>query len=47
MNTQPKFRVPLPPVGAGALLEWLLSQVVPTLAFEPAPWPAVVATTKR
>jgi hypothetical protein len=47
LNTQPKFRVHLPPLGAGALVEWLLSQVVPTLAFEPAPWPAVVAATKR
>lgn len=46
MNTQPKFRVPLPPLGAGALLEWLLSQVVPTIAFEPAPWPDIVAATK-
>jgi hypothetical protein len=38
MNEEPKVRVPLPRLGAGRILEWVLSQVVPTLEFEAAPW---------
>ena len=40
---QPKARVPLPPLGPGALLAWLISQVVPTPTCEPAPWGDVMA----
>lgn len=43
MNDEPKVRVPLPGFGAGQLLEWVLSQVVPTLDFEAAPWANVPA----
>jgi len=38
MNDEPKVRVPLPSLGAGQILEWVLSQVVPTMDFEAAPW---------
>lgn len=38
MNDEPKVRVPLPAVGAGQILEWVFSQVVPTVDFEAAPW---------
>lgn len=41
MNDEPKVRVPLPGLGAGQLLEWVLSQVVPTPDFEAAPWMTV------
>jgi hypothetical protein len=43
LDDQPKVRVPLPPLPPATLLAWLMSQVVPTLAFEPSPWPDVVA----
>jgi hypothetical protein len=41
MNDEPKVRVPLPGLGAGQALEWVLSQVVPTLDFEAAPWASI------
>ena len=41
MNDEPKVRVPLPTVSAGQILEWVLSQVVPTVDFEAAPWAAI------
>lgn len=41
MNDEPKVRVPLPGLGAGQILEWVLSQVVPTLDFEATPWAGV------
>jgi hypothetical protein len=41
MNDEPKVRVPLPKLSAGQILEWVLSQVVPTLDFEAAPWASV------
>jgi len=39
-EAKPKVRVPLPAVGPVALLDWLLSQVVPD--WEPAPWQDLV-----
>ncbi len=38
----PEVRAPMPPgLGPGELLQWVLSQVLPVPAFEPAPWAAV------
>ena len=42
LSAQPKVRVPLPPLDPGEVVEWVMSQIVPTIAFEPAPWPRVV-----
>jgi hypothetical protein len=47
LDTQPKVRVPLPPLAAGEVVQWVMSQIVPTLAFEPAPWPRVVEALAR
>lgn len=47
LDTQPKVRVPLPPLAPGEVVEWVMSQIVPTLAFEPAPWPRVVEERAR
>ena len=41
----PKVRSPMPPVGAGALVQWAISQVVPTKTFEPALWEDIVTDT--
>ncbi|MBA3549394.1 MAG: hypothetical protein H0T76_23210 [Nannocystis sp.] len=38
LDTEPKVRVPLPPLRPAQIVEWVLSQVVPTGEFEPAPW---------
>jgi len=43
LDEEPKIRVPLPAVNAGELVGWLVSQVVPTLDFERAPWSDVGA----
>jgi hypothetical protein len=42
LDTGPAVRVPLPALGPVEVLEWVLSQLVPTAAFEPAPWAKVV-----
>lgn len=42
LDTGPAVRVPLPALGPVEVLEWVLSQIVPTSDFEPAPWPAVI-----
>lgn len=47
LDLGPKVRVPLPAFGPVEALEWVLSQIVPTAAFEPAPWPAVRASLEK
>lgn len=47
LDDQPKVRVPLPVMPPDALLSWLISQVVPTLPYEPAPWPEVLAALPK
>ncbi len=42
LDTQPEVRVPLPPLAPGEVVAWVMSQVIPTVEFEPAPWPKVV-----
>jgi len=46
LDDKPNVRVPLPSVDAGELVGWLVSQVVPALGFERAPWPEVAAALK-
>lgn len=46
-KTAPEVRVPLPALGPVEALEWVLSQLVPTAKFEPAPWPEVQAALKK
>ena len=43
----PNVRVPLPALGPVELLDWVLSQLVPSSAFEPAPWAAVQTALKK
>jgi len=38
LDAEPVIRVPLPAIGPSEALEWVISQLVPTPAFEPAPW---------
>lgn len=45
--TAPEVRVPLPALGPVEALEWVLSQIVPTAEFEPAPWAEVTAALKE
>jgi hypothetical protein len=47
LDVAPKVRVPLPALGPVEALEWVLSQLVPTAKFEPAPWAAVQAALKK
>lgn len=47
LDTGPKVRVPLPALGPVEALEWVLSQLVPTADFEPAPWAEVQAAIKK
>ncbi len=47
LDVAPKVRVPLPALGPVEALEWVLSQLVPTTKFEPAPWPEVQAALKK
>lgn len=47
LDHQPKVRVPLPALPPEVLLSWLISQVVPTLPYEPAPWPDVLAALPK
>lgn len=46
-TTAPEVRVPLPALGPVEALEWVLSQLVPTSQFEPAPWADVQAALKK
>lgn len=46
-ETAPQVRVPLPSLAPSELLEWVLSQIIPTHAFEPAPWAAVQAALEK
>ena len=46
-KTAPEVRVPLPALGPVEALEWVLSQLVPTAKFEPAPWAEVQAALKK
>jgi hypothetical protein len=43
LDVAPRVRVPLPALGPVEALEWVLSQLVPTATFEPAPWADVQA----
>lgn len=45
--TGPAVRVPLPALSPVEVLEWVLSQLVPTPQFEPAPWARVQATLEK
>ena len=47
LGVAPKVRVPLPALGPVDALEWVLSQLVPTAKFEPAPWADVMAALKK
>lgn len=46
LDVEPKVRVPLPALSPVDILDWVLSQVVPTAAFEPAPWSEVERALK-
>gem|GEM_PF-2056878 len=43
LDVKPKIRVPLPPLRPAQIVEWMISQAIPTPEFEPAPWPGVEA----
>jgi hypothetical protein len=43
LETAPKVRVPLPAISAAEALDWILSQIITTVEFEPAPWDKVQA----
>jgi len=47
LDVAPKVRVPLPALGPVEALEWVLSQLVPTAQFEPAPWAQVQAALRK
>lgn len=47
LDTQPEVRVPLPALAPARVVEWVVSQLVPTIAFEPAPWATVVEELSR
>lgn len=47
LETGPVVRVPLPAIGPVEALEWVLSQLVQSPAFEPAPWTQVQADLKK
>jgi len=47
VGTHPKVRVPMPPLAPFEVVEWVMSQVVPSDAFEPAPWDRVMAALKQ
>lgn len=46
-ETSPQVRVPLPSLTPSEVLQWVFSQIIPTLAFEPAPWAAVKADLEK
>jgi hypothetical protein len=41
LDTAPEVRVPLPAISAAEAFDWVLSQIIPTNYFEPAPWDEV------
>lgn len=47
LDVAPKVRMPLPALGPVEALDWVLSQLVPTSKFEPAPWAEVQAALKK
>jgi hypothetical protein len=47
LDTVPKVRVPLPVLGPVDILDWVMSQLLPTADFEPAPWAEVQAALKK
>lgn len=47
LNARPKIRVPLPPISAAEALDWVLSQIITTDDFEPAPWTEVQTALKK
>lgn len=47
LDTAPEVRVPLPAITAADALDWVLSQIVTTDDFEPAPWAEVEANLKK
>lgn len=47
LDTAPKVRVPLPALGPVEALDWVLSQIITTNDFEPAPWADVQAALKK
>lgn len=46
LATAPEVRVPLPAISAAEALDWVLSQIITTDDFEPAPWAEVQAALK-
>ncbi len=47
LQTAPEVRVPLPGISAAEALDWVLSQIITTHDFEPAPWAEVQAALKK
>lgn len=47
LDTPPKVRVPLPALGPVEAFDWVISQIVPTASFEPAPWASVLGAMKK
>lgn len=43
LKTEPELRLPLPAVSAADAFDWMLSQIIPTKQFEPAPWDEIQA----
>lgn len=43
LDVSPKVRVPFPSLGPAQIVEWVVSQAVPTAEFEPAPWSGIEA----
>ncbi len=46
-KTAPEARVPLPELGPVEAREWVLSQILPTAKFEPAPWAEVQTAQEK
>jgi hypothetical protein len=46
LDVPPELRVPMPALTPGEVVAWVLSQVVPTPDFEPAPWEDVLGALK-
>jgi hypothetical protein len=46
MTTDPKVRVPMPPLGPAEILDWMIAQILPIQDFERAPWPSVLTHLK-
>lgn len=47
LETTPEVRVPIPAISAADALDWVLSQIIPTQQFEPAPWTDVEAALEE